>query len=67
MITKLSCVLCDETEPYHNLALEEYLLSQVEEGECILYLWQNRRTVVIGKNQNAWKECRLKELERDGG
>ncbi|TCL43170.1 lipoate--protein ligase [Harryflintia acetispora] len=67
MITKLSCVLCDETEPYHNLALEEYLLSQVEEGECILYLWQNRHTVVIGKNQNAWKECRLKELERDGG
>lgn len=67
MIDKLSYVLCDETEPYHNLALEEYLLSQVEEGECILYLWQNRRTVVIGKNQNAWKECRVRELEQDGG
>jgi lipoate-protein ligase A len=47
--------------------LEEYLLWDVEEDECILYLWQNRRTVVIGINQNPWKECHTKELEQDGG
>ncbi|MDR2679973.1 MAG: lipoate--protein ligase [Tannerella sp.] len=64
---KLSYILSDQTNPYRNIALEAYLLWNVQEDECILYLWQNRRTVVIGVNQNPWKEAHVKELERDGG
>ncbi len=54
-------------DPWHNLAVEEYLLNHVAENEIILYLWQNDHTVVIGKHQNAWKECACKELESEGG
>jgi lipoate---protein ligase len=67
MINKLYTVESYSTNPYYNLALEKYLLDRVGDGEMILYLWQNRRTVVCGKNQNVHKECRVSRLLEDGG
>lgn len=67
MIKRIQLFRTDCTAPYRNLAVEQYLLETVPEDTCILYLWQNRRTVVIGRNQNAWRECRTTQLEEDGG
>lgn len=53
--------------PFYNLAIEEYLLTKVKDNEIILYLWQNENTIVIGRNQNPWKECMCKAFEIDGG
>ena len=67
MIEKIAVCHSASLDPYYNLALEEVLLERVEQGECILYLWQNAATVVIGHNQNPWKECRVGHLEEDNG
>ena len=53
-------------DPWLNLAIEEYLVEHVKEDEAILYLWQNKDTVVIGSNQNPWKECNVEKMKDAG-
>lgn len=67
MITNINYYIARGTDPYENLAVEKYLTMHTQPGQCVLYLWQNEKTVVIGKNQNAWKECKNELLEEDGG
>ena len=42
------------TSPYHNLAVEEYLLQQTTDN--VFMLWQNDNTIVIGRHQNTAAE-----------
>ena len=67
MVTKIFIYNAQGTDPHENLALEKVLMDSMQPGEAMLYLWQNLNTVVIGKNQNAWLECRTSLLEEEGG
>ena len=53
--------------PWRNLAVEKYLADKIEKGDVVFYLWQNEHTVVIGRNQNAIRECKAQLLEEEGG
>lgn len=67
MIENLLTYESGSFDPFLNLAMEQHLLETVGGGCCLLYLWQNQNTVVIGKNQNPWAECRASLLEEEGG
>ena len=60
-------ILGDSFNPWRNLAVEALLFEGLGPDEAVLYLWQNQNTVVIGRHQNAWQECRVKLLEDEGG
>lgn len=50
---------------WDNLALDEYLLNTVAPGELVLYLYVNSNAVIIGQNQNPWKECNISAMDAD--
>ena len=56
----------DTADGYANLGLDEWFLDHVGPDEVILYFYVNGNAVIIGKNQNPWKECDLAAMERDG-
>ena len=43
-----------QTDPYFNIAAEEYLLNNMEQ-DCFM-LWQNEPSIIVGKHQNALAE-----------
>lgn len=67
MLRQVKIIMAEGCDPRQNLAVEKVLFDTVEQGTIILYLWQNEKTVVIGRNQNAYRECRIEKLQADGG
>lgn len=49
---------------HEHLAAEEILLNGAGPGVPALMIWRGPRAVVLGKNQNPWKECNV-EVIRD--
>ena len=59
-------LLNNSTDPYFNMALDEFCLENIVLDEPYFYLWRNRPSVIIGLNQNAYSEVNLKYLEENG-
>lgn len=57
-------IISPSVDPAFNLAVEEVLLRTC--GDDVFMLWQNDRTVVIGRNQNAWAEVDIPYAEAQG-
>lgn len=52
------------TEPYYNLAYEEYVLKNCRDDDYIM-LWQNDNTVVFGVNQNPLEEINMEAVREN--
>ena len=51
------CIHNENTSPYFNLALEEYILKEFAQ-ECFM-LWQNSPSIIVGKNQISLSEINI--------
>ena len=60
----MKLIILDGKDPYRNLAIEEYLF--LNSDDDVFMLWQNDRTVVIGKNQNAYAEVNTEFVLNNG-
>ncbi len=58
--------LSHTTDPYTNLATDEYLLRNLPADSFVLYFYVNAPSVIIGRHQNAYAECDVAKMEADG-
>ena len=53
----------EKTNPFFNLAMEEYFLKNFDED--IFILWRNESSVIVGKNQNTLSEINLDYIKEN--
>ncbi len=62
--------LSPSSDPRVNLARDEAFLNRftalLPKGGAVFYLYRNAPSVIIGVNQNPFRECDLSAMERDG-
>jgi len=55
----------NSTNPYFNLALDEYALKHINIDEVFFFLWRNEPSVIIGKNQNTVEEINQAFIDKN--
>lgn len=56
----------DCTDPYFNLAAEQFLIEGYTASEDVFMLWRNSPSIIIGKNQNTWAEINEEYVRENG-
>jgi len=54
------------SDPYLNLSIEHWLLQKTPPESKVLFLYVNRPSVILGRNQNPWVEANLSLLAKEG-
>ena len=54
------------TNPYYNMAFDEYCLESLPIDEPVFFLWQNRPAVIVGYNHEVNTEVNLDYLKEKG-
>jgi lipoate-protein ligase A len=54
------------TDPYMNLATEEYVFENMDRHESYFMLWQNDNAIIIGKHQNTVEEINQEFVDAHG-
>lgn len=54
------------TSPLFNLSLEEHLLRVRPSAAPLLFIYRNDPCIVIGRNQNPWKELNVDSMRQNG-
>ena len=59
--TNCSVYVSTSHDPYFNLSIEDWLFRHKDPKDPLLLLYRNNPCVVIGRNQNPWKEVNLQQ------
>ena len=62
---KLRILKSAVTNPWFNLATEDWIFNTLNPDSHTLFLWRNSETVVIGRSQNPWVECKIDKMKAD--
>ncbi len=57
------CIQNNSTDPYFNLAAEEFVLKNFKE-DCFM-LWRNRPSIIVGKHQNTLAEINIDYVRKE--
>ncbi|TEA16883.1 putative lipoate-protein ligase A [Colletotrichum sidae] len=61
--SKTQVYISKSRSPYINLSIEHHLLQTTPSDSTVLFLYMNRPSIVIGRNQNPWLEVNLPLLQ----
>lgn len=67
MIQRTACLVSRSLDAWRNQAVEKHLMDTLPEDTAVLFLWQNQRSVWLGRGEDAGEACHLEELTRQKG
>ena len=54
-----------QTDPYRNLALEQFVFDNLSKENSYFMLWQNHNSIIVGKHQNTLEEINSSYVKKN--